>query len=260
MLRRLQHPHQVVLGAGRAGQHLAQPVLVVLPARDLLELGNYLIAQLLDHVLSHRVGDPPVGLVGHVQHGHRAVVLLAQDLEPLHEGEAAGVGQQQQVRLGQPLAGRADVARFHHAHVALDVGADVLGVPELLGQGDVLARLAAHRRLQRVDLRQHGQQVEAAQQLGQIARNEGVHRFLARVARAGQAREVLGDHVLLPQLAAVFHCGGVLAHASTPLHSLIESAKVPACSRITWNWPLFSEYLNAVQGIPARSTARITIG
>ena len=28
----------------------------------------------------------------------------------------------------------------------------------------------------------------------------------------------------------------------------MESANVPACSRITWNCPLFSEYLNAVHG------------
>jgi hypothetical protein len=41
---------------------------------------------------------------------------------------------------------------------------------------------------------------------------------------------------------------------------LIESAKVPACSRITWNWPSVSEYLNAVHGIPVRSSASCSIG
>src|SRR6185369_4833316 len=48
------------------------------------------------------------------------------------------------------------------------------------------------------------------------------------------------------------------AHAA--LHSLIESAKVPACSRIGAIWPVFSAYLNAVYGILCFARISCSIG
>ena len=44
------------------------------------------------------------------------------------------------------------------------------------------------------------------------------------------------------------------------LHRRIESKKVPACSRMTANWPVFSEYLNWVWGIPSFSSAATSMG
>ena len=133
-----------------------------------------------------------VRLIGDVQHRDRAVVALAQELEPLQEREAARVREQQEVRLGELLARRPDVALQHHPDVALDVGADVLGVPGALGLGDVLARELAHPGLQRVDLRVHRERVEREHELGQVARHEGVHDLACPVLlRARELGEVL---------------------------------------------------------------------
>ena len=76
VLGALQHPDEIVLGLGRQRQALAQPVLVVAPAGHLLELGDHLGLELLDDVVAMMVEDPAVRLIGHVQHRHRAVVLL----------------------------------------------------------------------------------------------------------------------------------------------------------------------------------------
>src|SRR5512145_2450895 len=51
---------------------------------------------------------------------------------------------------------------------------------------------------------------------------------------------------------------GWAAHAV--LHSLIESAKVPACSRIGAICPVFSAYLNAVYGIFSGASTDCSIG
>jgi hypothetical protein len=173
-----------------------------------------------------------------VQHHHRALVFLLQQLEPLHEGEAAGVAEQQQRGLGQALAGGADVALAHHADVALHVGAHVLGVANLLGLEHVVAALLAHGGLQRVDLRVHREQVEGPDELVQVAGNEGVDGLLARLVAVAQAVEVIGDHLLLQQHAALFDGFGSGVHACP--HSLMESAKVPVCSLNTWYWLVFS--------------------
>src|SRR5205085_1872978 len=50
--------------------------------------------------------------------------------------------------------------------------------------------------------------------------------------------------------------GGV--HAA--LQSLIESAKVPACSRMGAIWPVFSAYLKAVWGMPCLVSTSCSIG
>ena len=183
-------------------------------------------------------------LIRHVQHGQRAVVLLLEELEPLEEGEAPGVGEQQQRGIGQALARRPHVALLGHAEVALDVRADVLGVPELLGGGDIAPGLLAHRVLQRVDLGQHREDVEAQQQLGQVPGHEGVGILRPLPIGPGELAVVVGEHGLLQVHAAVFPDVGDGGHAAP--QSLIESAKVPACSRMTWNWPVFSAYLKQV--------------
>ena len=169
----LQHAHQVILGHGRFLEIFAQPVDVELDAGDALELGDHLFLELLDHVFDHVLGDLAVAHVGRVQHDRLALVLLAQQLEPLHEGEAAGVGQQQHVRVGQLLAVGADVALRHHADVGLDVGADVLGVADLLRLEHVGAALPPQPALDGVDLGQIVEEVEAHDQLVEIARHEG---------------------------------------------------------------------------------------
>src|SRR5208282_5243020 len=52
--------------------------------------------------------------------------------------------------------------------------------------------------------------------------------------------------------------GGRAPHAA--LHSLIESAKVPACSRIGAICPVFSAYLNAVYGTLCWASTSCSIG
>jgi hypothetical protein len=192
-----------------------------------------------------------------MQHGGLAVVLLPDQLEPLHEGEATGVGQEQQVGTGQGLAGRADLAAQHHAQVGLDIGAHVLGMAVALGVHDHLAGFLAHAVLQRVGLGQAAGEIEAHHQLVQVARHEGGRDLLAAVVRGGEFVVVAVDHFLLQQHRVLFlrrrdrlfrglrrrHLYGG-AHAA--LQSLIESAKVPACSRMGAIWPVFSAYLNAV--------------
>ena len=208
MPRGFEHEDEIVFGAGRLAQHRAETVFVVPPARDALEHGDHLVAELPDDVVAHRAGDRAVRLVRHVEHRDRAVVLLPQDLEPLHEREAPRVRQEQEARIGDELARGPDVPRFHHAEIALDVGADVLGMAELLGDGDVLSRLPAHRGLQGVDLGEDREEVERAQQLGEVAGDERVDVLLAGFGAAGEAGVVLGHHPLLPHLAVVLPGGG----------------------------------------------------
>lgn len=238
----LEHPDEVLLGAGRALEQLLQAILVVAPAGDLLQRRDHHLLELRHHVVPHLRGGPPLALVGHMQHGDRRVVLLPQDLEPLEEREAAGVAQEQQVRLRHPIAGGPDVAALHHPEVALDVGADVLRVAELLRPGDVVRGAPAHGRLQGVDLGQDRQHVEGQEQLREIAGHEGVCDLLPALPGLRQPGVVRRQHLLLADHARLLLDG--VAHAS--LHSLMESAKVPACSRITWNCPPFSEYLKEV--------------
>ena len=258
VLGRLQHPDQVLLGLGGLPHVLAQPVDVELDAGDLLQRRDHLLLELLDDVVAHALRHLALALVGHVQHHGFAVVLLAHQLEPLHEGEAAGVGEQQHVGRGQRLAGRADVALQHHAEVGLDVGADVLGVAVALGVHDHLAGLLAHAVLQRVGLGQAAREVEAHQQLVQVAGHEGRRHLRASCVRGRELVVVAVDHLLLQPHRVLFlhrrdgffRRGGGRHHlyrcAHAALQSLIESAKVPACSRIGAIWPVFSAYLNAV--------------
>ena len=91
----------IVLGHRGLAQIFAQAVDVELDAGDPLELRDDLLLELLDHVFDHVRRDLAVRQIGRVEHDRFAVVLLAQQLEPLHEGEAAGVGQQQHVRVRQ---------------------------------------------------------------------------------------------------------------------------------------------------------------
>ena len=238
MLGRLPHVHEVVLGARRARQQFLEPVLVELLAGHFLQRRHHHFAQLAGDELALAGGDGAVGLVGHLQHHHRAAVFLLEQLEPLHEGEAAGVAEQQQVRRRQLLAGGADVALLEHADVALDVGADILGMALLLGFLDVVAGQLAHAALESVDLGEDRQEVQRPEQLGHVAGDEGVDHLAPALAGLRQRLEVLADHLLLHHHAFFFLYAGV--HAATP-QSLIESAKVPACSLITWTWPVFSE-------------------
>ena len=64
-------------------------------------LGMTSCLKLLDHVLDHVRRDLAIRHIGRLEHDRFALVLLAQQLEPFHEGEAAGVGQQQHVRVRQ---------------------------------------------------------------------------------------------------------------------------------------------------------------
>ena len=90
--------------------------------------------------------------------------------------------------------------------------------------------------------------VEAHDQLVQIARHVGRGDLEAELLGAGQTLVVAGDHVFLLQHRGFLdHLGLVSAHDS--LHSLRESAKVPACSRIGCIWPEFSAYLKAMFGM-----------
>ncbi len=186
VLGALQHANQIVLRLHRLLQVLAQPVDVELHAGDALELGDHLLLELLDHVLGHVLGDLAVAHVGRVQHDRLALVLLAQQLEPLHEGEAAGVGEQQHVGIGEFLAVRREVALRHHANVRLHVGADVLGVADLLGFKHEGAAGAAQPVLDGVDLGQIVDEAEAHDQLVEIARHESRRDLLAGLRRAGE--------------------------------------------------------------------------
>src|SRR5690606_16684890 len=255
LLRRLQHGDEVVLGLLRLLHVLAQAIDVELHPRDLLEGRDHLLLQLPHHVLAHGRADLPVTLVGDVEHGGLAVVLLADELEPLHEGEAAGVGEEQHVGARQRIARRPLLALQHHPEVGLHVGAHVLGVAVALGVEHHLPRLLAHRVLQRVRLGEASREVEAHQELVQVARHERGGDLAAFLVRAGELRVVAVDELLLEQHRILFYdvllwrglrCGGG-RHAA--LQSLMESAKVPACSRMGAIWPVFSAYLNAVYGI-----------
>jgi hypothetical protein len=129
---------------------------------------------------------------------------VADQLEPLHEGEAAGVAQQQHVGPRHRVAGGADLAAHHHAEVGLDVGADVLALAVALGVHDELAALLAHAVLQRIGLGQAAREVEAHQQLVQVARHEGGRDLAVVGARGGQLHVVLVDQLLLQPHRVLF--------------------------------------------------------
>ena len=135
----LQHPHQIIFRLGGFPHIFAQTIDVELDAADLLQCRDHLLFQLLDHILAHIVGNLAVPLVGHMQHDRGALVLVAQKLEPLQEGEAAGIGQQQDVRLRQPLARGADISTVDHTQIGFHIGADILGMTRPLGIQDEIA-------------------------------------------------------------------------------------------------------------------------
>ncbi len=197
VLGALQHAHQVFLGLHRFLHVLAQPVDVELDARDALERGDHRLLELLDHVFAHVRRDVALALVGHVQHHGLAAVLVADQLEPLHEGEAAGVAEQQDVGPRHRVAGGADLAAHHHAQVGLHVGADVFALAVALGVHDHLAALLAHAVLQRIGLRQAAREVEAHQQLVQVAGHEGGRHLAVVGPRRGELHVVLVDQFLL---------------------------------------------------------------
>src|ERR1019366_2134271 len=203
-----------------------------------------------------------VGQVRHVQHGHRALILLAQKFEPLEKREASRVGEQQQVGIGEFYAGGTYVAQLQHTDIAFHIGADILAVPLLLRFRNEVGGKLAHARLQRVDLRQDREQIEGPQQFGQIAGNKRGDDSLSLFARPSQRIVVVADELLLQDHAPLFLHGRflhiVFGHAS--LHSRMESEKVPACSRMTANCPVSSEYLNWVWGMCSRSRAATSMG
>src|SRR5208282_6494096 len=71
---------------------------------------------------------------------------------------------------------------------------------------------------------------------------------------------VAGDHLLLLEHREFLDGLGDRLGAHWLLHSLIESAKVPACSRIGCICPEFSAYLNAMKGMPASLSTCCSIG
>ncbi len=257
MARRLPHRDEIFLRAGGEREAPRELVAIELLAGELLERRDDVAFELRGHVLAHLGRDAPLGLVGHVEHHDGAVVFLLQDLEPLHEREAARVREEQEIRRRELGAGRADVAALEHADVALDVGAHVLRVTGLLGLGDVAGRALPHAALEGVDLRQHREEIERPEQLGDVAGHERVDDLAAVPLRARELLEVLGNHPLLRLLALVFRLG--LAHHAAP-QSFTPSLNAPACSRITLNWPMFSENLKLVCGTPALRSAASSIG
>src|SRR5512135_3475449 len=129
-------------------------------------------------------------------------------------------------------------------------------MPGAFGLHDVITRELPHARLECVDLGQHRECVERTNQLHQVPGNECVDDGLAGLRCLLETREMVRDHLLLQQHRAVLQG---FSHQVAP-QSLIESANVPACSRNCWNWPVFSAYLNAMQGIPACSAPVRSIG
>ena len=93
----VQHPDMILLGLRRLPEILTQPVNIELHARDPFQGRDHIFLQLFDHILAPVLGDPSVRLIRHMQHRGLAVEALADQLEPLHESEAACVGQQQHV-------------------------------------------------------------------------------------------------------------------------------------------------------------------
>src|SRR5690606_33675500 len=92
---------------------------------------------------------------------------------------------------------------------------------------------------------------------------------LAVVLAGGrQLHVVLVDELLLEPHRVLFldvlrllrRDGGFGGGVHAALHSLIESAKVPACSRIGAIWPVFSAYLNAVYGTFCLASTSCSIG
>ena len=118
----------------------------------------------------------------------------------------------------------------------------------------VAAANAAQPVLNGIDLGQVVQKVEAHDQFIEIARHESGSHLVAGLGCAGQAIIVGSHHFFLLHHGSILddflhrRPGGdnlrLCRHAA--LHSLIESAKVPACSRIGCIWPEFSAYLNAM--------------
>ena len=202
----------------------------------LFQYRDHVLLQLFHDVVAHVLRRMAVGGVGDVEHHRGALVLLPEQLEPLHEGEAPGIAEEQHIRVGERLPVGCDVPLRHHADVRLHVGADVLGVPRPLGLGDHLAGFLPHRVLDRVDLREVVRDVEAHEELVQVPRDEGGG-DLGRSTRDPVV--VPGDHLLLHHLRIGLD-DFRLAHDA--LHSLMESAKVPDCSRIGCIWLEFSAY------------------
>ena len=89
-------------------------------------------------------------------------------------------------------------------------------------------------------------------QFVQIAGHECAADFRAGFRRRGEALVMPGHHLLLLLHGGVFFdffdaCfGGRCVGVHYPLQSLIESAKVPACSRMGCICPEFSAYLKAM--------------
>src|SRR5271165_2196012 len=73
-----------------------------------------------------------------------------------------------------------------------------------------------------------------------------------------------GDHLLLQKHAAFLFAfdddARVKRFSHAWLHRRMESENVPACSRMTANWPVSSEYLNCVWGMPSRSSFAMSMG
>src|ERR1019366_9434059 len=179
--------------------------------------------------------------------------------------EASRVGEQQQVGIGEFYAGGTYVAQLQHTDIAFHICADILAVPVLLRFRNEVGGKLAHAGLQRVDLRQDRKQIEGPQQFGQIAGNKRGDDSLSLFVRPSQRIVVVAYELLLQDHALLFLHGlhgrclhSICAHAS--LHSRMESEKVPACSRMTANCPVSSEYLNWVWGICSRSRAATSMG
>src|ERR1019366_3249304 len=147
-----------------------------------------------------------------------------------------------------------------HAKIGFDVGADVLGMAALLGLQDVTAAFLAHAALDRVDLRQVADHVETHDQLVEVAGHEGGHHLASALASSGEQLVIAGDHVLLLEHRLLFDDVAHEPAAHRSLHSLMESANVPACSRIGCICAEFSAYLKAIQGTPWAASTLCSIG
>src|SRR3972149_3980570 len=215
----------------------SQPLAVERDPGDALAHRRQLL-ELRRDVVDVRLRGRTLAEVRDVKHEQLRAVEVGERLEPLHERVAPGEVAHEEVRLRE-LPERALAVREHEADVVLHVPAHVAGVPEVLRAQDVVPRDLLDPALKRVDLRIHGEHVEALRELDDVPRHEQVRDLAPVPALIAQAVIVLREELLLQRLPRVLRarrhrlrCGhhGLTQTGSTPRTSR------PACARCrTWS-------------------------